>query len=271
MLVMDREPIRWAANGRRGLGWSERVDEVSGSGIDGWRDASCTAAACGLVIDGRRSHLHSSVAGVSPVYYLGDGGAIYFATTIDALALATPRRLSVDWEAWATILSLNYPVGDRTPFAEIRRLPPFSTLEIRRGKPRVREERWPWAEVEPTLDVATGIGDLVECLRASIARLPQGPVVCQLSGGLDSRLCLGLLEEHRHADVSTLTVNRDTGNDLEIRIAAELAKMKGVPHQVRGGWARRLLGRPRVAVATRRLSVRPSALADAGARAIAQR
>ena len=215
ILATDRDPIRWEAGGRRGFAWSERVDEISGAGIGDWRDASCAAAACGLVLEDQRSYLHSSVAGVAPIYYLAHEGAIYFATTIDALALATPRRLSVDWEAWSTILSINFPLGDRTPFAEIRRLPPFSRLEERRGEPVVTEERWPWAEVEPSLSVEAGVGDVVECLRASAAHLPPGPIVCQLSGGLDSRLCLGLVAEHRRADVSAITVNRDTGTDQE--------------------------------------------------------
>ena len=187
------------------------------------------------MLEAKGGYLHSSVAGVAPIYHLAHEGAIYFATTIDALALATPRRLSVDWEAWSTILSINFPLGDRTPFAEIRRLPPFSRLKERRGEPVVTEERWPWAEVEPSLSVEAGVGDVVECLRASAAHLPPGPIVCQLSGGLDSRLCLGLVAEHRRADVSAITVNRDTGTDQDIRIAAEIAKMTGVPHLALAG------------------------------------
>ena len=115
MLVMDREPIRWEGEGR-GLAWSERPETISGAGIRDWRDAACAAAACGLVLDGRRSYVHSSVAGMAPVYYMEHDGAVYFATTIDALALASPRRLSVDWEAWAGILTIDFPLGDRTPF-----------------------------------------------------------------------------------------------------------------------------------------------------------
>ena len=72
---------------------------------------------------------------------------------------------------------------------------------------------------------------MVERLRASTARLPAGPIVCQLSGGLDSRLCLGLLDEHRRADVSTLTVDPDSGHDREMRIAARVAETVGVPHK----------------------------------------
>lgn len=237
MLVCDRDPIRWAADGRRGFAWSERVEEISGAGISDWREAACTSAACGLVIDGRRAYVHSSVAGVAPVYYMAHGGAIYFATTVDALAMASPRRLSVDWEAWATILTIDYPLGDRTPFAEIRLLPPFSTLEARWGKARVKEERWPWADVEPNLDVAAGAPAVLDAMRDSITRLPPGPIVCHLSGGLDSRLCLGLLSEQRHDDLSTLTVDPDKGTDRELRIAARVAEANGFPHQAVAGAA----------------------------------
>ena len=198
MLVMDREPIRWEGEGR-GLAWSERPETISGAGIRDWRDAACAAAACGLVLDGRRSYVHSSVAGMAPVYYMEHDGAVYFATTIDALALASPRRLSVDWEAWAGILTVDFPLGDRTPFAEIRLLRPFSTLEVRWRRARVETSRWPWAEVESNLDVAEGTAAVLDGMRASIARLPPGPIVCHLSGGLDSRLCLGLLSEQRRA------------------------------------------------------------------------
>ena len=231
ILVTDRDPIRWEAEGHRGFAWSERVDDVRGSDIGNWHDAACSGAACGLVVDSHGGFVHSSVAGVAPVYFLEHDGAVYFATAIDALALTSPSRLSVDWEAWAATLTMDHPLGDRTPFAEIRRLPPFSTLEARQGKPVVSEKRWPWAEVEPSLDVDAGVDDVVERLRASIARTPEGPIVCQLSGGLDSRLCLGLLDERGVADMTTLTVDPDTGSDQEMRIAATVAKVVGAPHR----------------------------------------
>ena len=230
MLVMDREPIRWEGEGR-GLAWSERPETISGAGIRNWRDAACAAAACGLVLDGRRSYVHSSVAGMAPVYYMEHGGAVYFATTIDALALASPRRLSVDWEAWAGILTVDFPLGDRTPFAEIRLVRPFSTLEVRWRRARVETSRWPWAEVESNLDVAEGTAAVLDAMRDSIARLPPGPIVCHLSGGLDSRLCLGLLSEQRRSDITTLTVDPDKGTDREREIAAQLAAASGFSHQ----------------------------------------
>jgi hypothetical protein len=229
MLALDRPPIRWQGPRQQGLAWSERA--VSVRGIGSWREAA-TAAASGLVIDGRRRYLHSSVSGMLAVYWLEDAGALYFATRIDALASTAERSLSIDWEAWATILALDYPLGDRTPFSEIKVLPPFATLGRRRGRARVAEERWPWAEVEPHLGVGPGTAELLERLREGVRRLPAGPIACQLSGGWDSRVCLGLVAEQRRGDTFALTVDHDGGTDRELRIAAELAGIAGVPHTV---------------------------------------
>lgn len=235
ILATDREPIRWQGERSRGYAWSERVESIDGSHMREWGDAATAGSACGLVVEGRRRYVHSSVAGVAAVYYLRHGRAVYFATTVDALALTSPRRLAVDWEAWASILTLDLAIGDRTPFADIRLLLPFSTLESRRGRPRVQEARWPWAEVEPTLDVEAGADAALEAMRASISRVPDEPIVCHLSGGLDSRLCLALLCEERVEDLSALTVDPDKGTDLELGLAAGVASKMGVPHRVVSG------------------------------------
>jgi Asparagine synthase len=235
MLALDRPPIRWQGPRQEGLAWSERVEPVSTRAIGSWREAATAGAASGLVIDGRRRYLHSSVSGMVALYWLEDAGALYFATRIDALASTAERTLSIDWDAWAAILALDYPLGDRTPFSEIKVLPPFATLERRRGRGRVAEERWPWAEVDPHRAVETGTAELLERLRESIARLPPGPIACQLSGGWDSRVCLGLVAEQRRDDTLALTVDHDGGTDRELQIASELARIAGVDHTMVAG------------------------------------
>ena len=263
----------WIANrsgGRGRAGGASRgangPETISGAGIRDWRDAACAAAACGLVLDGRRSYVHSSVAGMAPVYYMEHDGAVYFATTIDALALASPRRLSVDWEAWAGILTVDFPLGDRTPFAEIRLLRPFSTLEVRWRRARVETSRWPWAEVESNLDVAEGTAAVLDGMRASIARLPAW--ADRLSSQRWPRLPAlprtpFRAAPQRHLRRSPWTPTR--GTDRERQIAAQLAAASGFPHHAVVG-SRGLLAGSRGAVATRRLSGPPPALADAGAR-----
>jgi hypothetical protein len=235
ILALDRPPIQWRGSRQRGLAWSERVDPVPEPQLETWSDAATTGAACGLVIEGRRRYLHTSVAGGLKIYYLKDGRAVYFATLIDPLTSTASGSLSVDWDAWASILTLDYPVGERTPFTEIRSLPPYSRLTCRRGRARVSEERWPWAEIDPDLGVERGTAELLERLRAGIARLPAGPIVCQLSGGWDSRVCLGLVAEQRRGDTLALTVDHDGGTARELNIAADLAQIVRVPHEIAVG------------------------------------
>lgn len=230
ILALDRPPIRWGCGRHQGLAWSERIDRLDGAGLGNWEDAATAAAACGLVAEGRRRYLHSSVSGVAPIYFAEDGEALYFAPTVDALA-RTSRTLSIDWEAWAAILTIHYPLGDTTPFAEIRRLEPYATLEWRQGRARVNHGRWPWAEVEPRLSVSDGAPAVVEAARIAIERLPPGPLACPLSGGLDSRLCAGLLAERRRDEVTTLTIV-DGPTDDEARAAAGVAHALGLPHRI---------------------------------------
>ncbi len=230
ILALDRPPIRWGRGRRRGFAWSERVDEPDGAGLKSWEDAATAVAACGLVADGRRRYVHSTVSGAAALYFLEERDAVYFASTVDALARTASRTLSIDWEAWAAILTIHYPLGDTTPFAEIRRLEPYATLEWRQGRTRVSHGRWPWAEVEPRLSVSDGAPAVVEAARAAIERLPPGPLACPLTGGLDSRLCAGLLAERRRNEVTTLTIV-DGPTDDEARAAAGVADALGLPHR----------------------------------------
>ena len=107
-------------------------------------DAARSLAACGLVLDDDGPLVHTSVAGLASVYYRQIGGATYFASRIDPLVAAFEERLSIDWEAWASIFLLTAPIGERTPFAEIRRLSPFSLLSHRPDLgQRVEAADWP--------------------------------------------------------------------------------------------------------------------------------
>jgi hypothetical protein len=151
ILLMDREPLRWAGRRESGLGWIEGALWHGDAGD--WREAA-RKGACGLVIEGRRRFLHSAVNGLSHIYWIDRGKATYFASRIDPLVQAGGELLSIDWDAWISTIVFRFPIGERTPFAEIRRLPQFSTLRRRLGRSRRESPSWPWAEVEPDLSLA---------------------------------------------------------------------------------------------------------------------
>jgi hypothetical protein len=120
VLLLDRPALTWDRPEARGFAWSEGITRPGP--VACWQDAACRWAACGLVVEADRRYLHTSVAGVAPVYYLRSGSATYFASRIDALVQATASSLSVDWDAWAAIFFMSYPLDARTPFCEVRRI-----------------------------------------------------------------------------------------------------------------------------------------------------
>lgn len=232
ILFCDREPIRWrGAEGVGGVAWAE--GEPWRDGVASWEDAAIRDA-CGLAIEGRRRLVHSSVSGLARLYWLDEGGATYFASRIDPLVMSSPGPLSVDWDAWASTMILRYPLRERTPFAEIRRLGPYSTIRRRLGRNRVEHPSWPWAEVEPGLDLDEGADAWVAALREMLDPLPQR-LICPLSGGRDSRIVICGVPPGR--DVTALTVDDDEGSRFEEDHAEPVARALGVEHEELRGTA----------------------------------
>ncbi len=234
ILMLDREPLAWQGARQRGLGWIEGELWQPGPNIADWRGAAREGAS-GLVLDGRRRLVHSAVNGLAPIYWREEGGATYFASRIDPLVRTAPSRLSIDWDAWAAIVVLRYPLGERTPFAEVRRLPQFATLRRRLGRSRVEPHAWPWAEVEPDADLATTAEGVAAGIERALAPLPGG-IACPLSGGRDSRMLLFALARDGRAGTA-LTVADDEGDTHEEELAAAVAAALGVPHERLAGAA----------------------------------
>lgn len=229
-LLLDREPLRWGEGRQRGFGWIEGDARRPPATLPDWEAAS-RAGVCGLALEGRRRFLHSAVNGLAPLYWLEQGGAVYFASRIDPLVRTSPAPLSIDWDAWAAIVALRYPLGTATPFAEISRLPQSSILRRRfaRGRAKAERRRCPWAEVEPDRSPAAAAADLVDALEEAMAPLPGG-IVCPLSGGRDSRmLFLALARDGRVA--SAATVPDDEGDTHEEDLAEPVAAAFGVPQE----------------------------------------
>lgn len=227
-LWLDREPLRWSGRGELGLGWIEGDARQPPSRLPDWR-AAAAAGICGLALDGRRRFLHSATNGLAPLYWTEQGGAVYFASRIDPLVRSSPARLSIDWDAWAAIIAMRYPLGERTPFAEIRRLPQESTLRRRLGRGRVKRERWAWSEVEPAAGLDSAAEGIVAALEEALAPLPGG-LLCPLSGGRDSRMLFLTLARHGKV-VAAATVPDDEGDTHEEDLAAPVAGALGVRHE----------------------------------------
>ncbi len=225
ILLCDAEPIRWGGGRERGYCWLE--GDLWRGEASSWEEAS-RLGACGLALSGRRRLVHSSVSGYARLYWIEDRGATYFASRVDPLVRAWTRPLSVDWDAWAATIILRHPVGERTPFAEISRLAPYSALRRRLGRTRIDRPAWPWAEVEPLLSLEEGADAWIDALREALAPLG-GEAICALSGGRDSRILLCAMPDA--GDVVAITVDDDEGARFEEDHAEPVARALGVAQE----------------------------------------
>lgn len=228
ILMLDRAPLRWQGRREQGIGWIE--GGAWRGGAADWKQAA-KLGACGLVLAGRRRLVHSSVSGLASVFWLDAAGATYFATRLDPLVRSSPAPLSVDWDAWASIFAVRFALGDRTPFAEIRRLGPHTALRRRFGRGRAEAPSWPWAEIEPDLGLEAGTEGTATALRVALSPL-EGEVLCPLSGGYDSRALISVLAGSGQAEPVAITVNDDEGAEFEEGFASPVAAALGVRHEL---------------------------------------
>jgi asparagine synthetase B (glutamine-hydrolysing) len=233
VLFLDRDPLRWTGDHTRGVAWAEALP-VPSARPRTWQEAASAWGASGIVFDGGRWRLHTSVSGLAPLYYLTGGGATYFSSRIDALVAAADEPLGIDWDGWAGIFAVGYPLGERTPFVEIRRLEPAACVEHSPGGAAVRSHGWPWAQVDPAIaDREVGAGAIAEALREQFTWLPPGePIHSLLSGGWDSRLLLALAHERGDRPIRAWTVNNDVGHYEEERIAKIVTTELGIDHEI---------------------------------------
>jgi hypothetical protein len=230
-LRLDRMPLRWGSSLRRGMAWSERFPAPDPSGVSSWQAAACDLDACGLVVGPRLRAVHSSVSGAAPVYWADHAQATYFASSIDALARGVPGSFEVDWETWASMFALRQPLGEGTPFRQIRRLRAYSVLTNSAGAGAVVAKPWPWAEIETHDDVDAAADATVDALHDALAPLAATGAVVLLSGGLDSRVLLGAAHD-AGISLRALTAVADDGlGGWEAEMAERAAAAAGAAHE----------------------------------------
>ncbi|MBX3031514.1 MAG: hypothetical protein KF809_15310 [Chloroflexi bacterium] len=220
----DIEPYRSDATGRAWV-----LGDRQPSAGSRWRDAALALDAPGIAVEPERVTLHAGAVGFMDVFTRRLGGATWFASRMEELLALDDAPVEVDWDAWASILVFQYPVGEATPFLAIRRLQGARTVVLDRVDGQVRDERWdpPWIGLDAVDPDAGDPGLVWETARAAVARLPSGPVALGLSGGHDSRL-LAIALRSAGRDMTLWSTQKDDGLD-DIGVTAELAEVMGLP------------------------------------------
>lgn len=211
--------------------WGGRRPETGGEPrANAWLRVAETYETPGLVDEPDTVSLHTGGLGLVDVYYLQDGDAVYFSSLIEPLLALARRPYEVNWEAWAAILTLTYPLLEDTPYRQIRRLPGATALTWSRRERRLRTDRRAprWVREEPVDRGVTG-GDLVALLHDALK--PYERVLVPVSGGYDSRLLASVAVE-RKMDVESWTTSPDDGLDNDIDFARYITRELGIPHRI---------------------------------------
>ena len=179
--------------------------------------------------DGRRLGVRNDRYGASPLFYWYDERQFCVSPSVLTL-IERGAPTTIDESGLAAFLRLGFFLGDDTPFAAIRAVPPGSllewcegTLSKSGGRPRTRVNR-------ATRDAA--LDGFVTLFREAIARRPPNGAgtYVPLSSGRDSRHILFELAAlgHRPQCVTIPRYPPRPGEDE--RIAPLIARAVGAPH-----------------------------------------
>lgn len=186
----------------------------------------------GLIDDGKRITLHAGGLGLVDVYYLLKDGAVYFSSLLEPLLSLVRTPYEINWDAWASIISLTFPLRDDTPYLRVRRLAGSGALVWDRASDRIStERRLPrWLREEP-FEAGRSAGELLEILNEVYKEFDDRPLLVPVSGGYDSRLLCSVAVA-RGADVESWTTSPDDGTDTDIAFARAITRELGVRHRV---------------------------------------
>ncbi|NUR90737.1 MAG: asparagine synthetase B family protein [Nonomuraea sp.] len=212
------------ADGSFAFSWGERRP----TGSSDWMSVAETYETPGLIGSPGRVALHAGALGLVDVYFVRHADAIYFSSLIQPLLSIAP--VGIDWNAWASILQVTFPLADATPYPQIKRLPGSSALVWEHDR-LTTERRLPrWLRSEP-YEAWRGTGEILEVLREVYREYEGRKLLVPVSGGYDSRLLCSVAVSLGF-DVESWTTSPDDGTDTDIAFARAITRELGVRHRV---------------------------------------
>jgi len=175
----------------------------------------------------RRLTIVTDILGMQPLYFHRQPGTFALASEVRALASSGVCQASPDPAGWGAFLSFGHTIADRTLIADVRRVAPGSVVTYEPDIDKLSvSPYWRWPSARRTaVDDSTidALGDqIVAEVRACLAYHPR-PVVC-LSGGYDSRLILGALDDIGQRPAILTLAHPDEQDDLDGKLALRMAR-----------------------------------------------
>ena len=164
--------------------------------------------------------------GIKPLYYSQSKSGFRFASNVQALLETSDIDTSIDPIALHHQFTLHAVIpAPRTILQGVRKLEPAHSLMIEANGEQNLERYWTLDATRPEKDLSDGewTEAIHESLKTAVRRrnaISDVPVGVLLSGGLDSSLLVGLLDEIGIEDIRTFTIGFDDqpeekGNEYE--------------------------------------------------------
>lgn len=182
----------------------------------------------------RRLFLARDRAGIKPLYYSLEGGALRFASEAKALVETASRPPAPDPRSIIDFFALSLVQEGRTAFEGIRELKPAHTLLWESGsQPRVNR----YWHLSYARKLAAGKEELAALVASLLSDAIRGhlisdvPVGTYLSGGLDSSLISAVATRHLSGELNTFSAGFVGKEKVDERaFAREAAAMIGTRH-----------------------------------------
>jgi asparagine synthase (glutamine-hydrolysing) len=189
----------------------------------------------GLLIDKRRktAFLFNDRYGAERIYFHEDRGAVYFASEAKALLRVLPRLREFDEQAVAEFFDFGCNLGTQTLFRGIKLLPGGSLWTFEGGNCHkstyFMPETW---EAQPALSALTYETQFEETFKCILPRYfeSEAEIGISLTGGLDTRMIMA--GRPPAESPVTYTFSGLTGETLDDRIAAQVARASGLQHHL---------------------------------------
>jgi asparagine synthase (glutamine-hydrolysing) len=191
----------------------------------------------GIVIDRRqrKALLFNDRYGLERVYYHEGPDGFFFASEAKALLRVLPKLRALDDDGLLEFLHYGCTLNWKSLFRDIGILPGASLWAFTPDD-RCHKRRYfvpaAW-ESQPTLageSFADALGRIFMRALPSYFE-PDRTIGISLTGGLDTRMIMACRPAERH-DLISYTFAGPTGDTVDVRLAAQVAKASGVPHHV---------------------------------------
>ena len=203
----------------------ELLDRIAAQGPQAIADLDGIAACCLYDEHTETAYLANDRLGFARLYYRVDGGRLLIASRAAAIA----DSAVLDLAAVGQLLQVGYPLADRTLYAAVKLLPPASFATWHAGQFLIRRL---WEPPAPAT-AAIGVDEAAAALEQAVTRAteraldPHLRAVLPISGGLDSRLLLGIARSR--SELVTLSFGH--GHSRDVTFGGRLARVAGTSHR----------------------------------------